>query len=32
LKIIDENLIPQAYIKEVKPIFDNAKIKQDIKD
>lgn len=32
LKIIDENIVPQDYIKEVKPVFDNAKIKSDIKD
>jgi len=32
LKIEDGSLIPQEYIKEVKPIFDNAKIKSDIKN
>lgn len=32
LKIENDELVPQEYIKEVKPIFDNAKIKSDIKD
>lgn len=32
LKIEDENIVPQEYIKEIKPVFDNAKIKSDIKD
>lgn len=32
LVIEKEDLVPQEYIKEVKPVFDNAKIKSDIKD
>ena len=32
LEIYNDKIVPEMYIKEVKPVFDNVKIKSDIKD